>query len=208
MPGIGAASPSIFLVDARHDAQQRGLARAVQAEQADLGAREEREGDVLDDLALGRDDLAHADHRITYWAMVFRACEGAGRLIENRPRCRAGRRPSGGRVPSRRGVERARIDLRVALGEAAEDHPLHRRVARERRTDLAHRDGRRLGERVAVSHPWRSRGTRPSGARAPRRSGAPRGSTPRASRPRPRRRRATPARPRGARAAQGARDRG
>jgi hypothetical protein len=52
------------LVDARHDAEHRRLARAVQAEQADLGARVERERDVLEDLALGRNDLAHANHRV------------------------------------------------------------------------------------------------------------------------------------------------
>jgi hypothetical protein len=51
------------LVDAGHDAQHRRFARAVEAEQADLGAGEEGERDVLDDLALGRDDLAHAVHR-------------------------------------------------------------------------------------------------------------------------------------------------
>ena len=51
------------LVDAGHDLQQRRLARAVQAEHADLGAGEERERDVLEDLALGRNDLAHAVHR-------------------------------------------------------------------------------------------------------------------------------------------------
>src|SRR4029079_15035383 len=39
------------------------LARAVQAEHADLGAGEERERNVLEDLALGRNDLAHAVHR-------------------------------------------------------------------------------------------------------------------------------------------------
>jgi hypothetical protein len=50
------------LVDAGHDAQHGGFAGAVEAEQADLGAGEEGQRDVLDDLALGRDDLAHAEH--------------------------------------------------------------------------------------------------------------------------------------------------
>ena len=62
--GIGIASPSIVLVDAGHDAQQRRLAGAVEAEHADLGAREEGQRDVLEDLALGRNDLAHAVHRV------------------------------------------------------------------------------------------------------------------------------------------------
>ena len=51
-----------FLVGTGHDAQYGGLAGAVQAEQADLGAGEEGQGNVLDDLALGRDDFAHAEH--------------------------------------------------------------------------------------------------------------------------------------------------
>jgi hypothetical protein len=54
----------VLLVDARHDAQHGGLARAIEPQQADLGAGVERDGDVLDDLALGRNDLAHADHGI------------------------------------------------------------------------------------------------------------------------------------------------
>ena len=43
-----------LLVDARHDPQQRGLAGAVQAEHADLGAREEAQGDVAQDDPLRR----------------------------------------------------------------------------------------------------------------------------------------------------------
>jgi len=52
----------VFLLDAGHDLEHGGLARAVEAEQADLGAGEEGQGDVLDDLPLGGDDLAHAEH--------------------------------------------------------------------------------------------------------------------------------------------------
>lgn len=51
------------LVDARHDLEERGLAGAVEAEDADLGAREEREGNVLKNLTLRRDDLPDAVHR-------------------------------------------------------------------------------------------------------------------------------------------------
>ena len=53
-----------LLVDARHDAQQRRLAGAVQAEHADLGAREEAQGDVAQDDALRRHDLADAIHGV------------------------------------------------------------------------------------------------------------------------------------------------
>ena len=50
------------LVQPGHDLEHGGLARAVQAEHADLGAGEKAERDVLEDLALGRNDLAHAVH--------------------------------------------------------------------------------------------------------------------------------------------------
>ena len=51
-------------IDAGHEPQHRRLARAVEAEQADRGAREERQRDVLDDLALRRHDLADAVHGV------------------------------------------------------------------------------------------------------------------------------------------------
>ena len=53
-----------LLVDARHDPQQGGLARAVQAQHADLGAREEAERDVAEDHALRGHDLPDAIHRV------------------------------------------------------------------------------------------------------------------------------------------------
>jgi hypothetical protein len=56
------ASPSISLSTSGHDLEQRGLARAVETEHADLGAGEEAEGDVLEDLSLRRHDLADAIH--------------------------------------------------------------------------------------------------------------------------------------------------
>jgi hypothetical protein len=46
------------LIHPRHDAQQRALSGAVRAEDADLRAGKEREPDALQDLALGRNDLA------------------------------------------------------------------------------------------------------------------------------------------------------
>ena len=49
-------------VDTRHDFQQRGLARTVEAQHADLGAREEREGDVLEDFPLRRHNFAQPMH--------------------------------------------------------------------------------------------------------------------------------------------------
>ncbi|MCY1354895.1 hypothetical protein D9M69_412930 [compost metagenome] len=47
-----------------HDAQQGRLARAVQAEHADLGAREERQGNVLENLTLRGHDLADPVHGV------------------------------------------------------------------------------------------------------------------------------------------------
>src|SRR5690606_4845551 len=52
------------LVDAGHDLQHGRLAGAVEAEQADLGGWEERQRDVLDDLALRRHRLGHAVHGV------------------------------------------------------------------------------------------------------------------------------------------------
>jgi hypothetical protein len=54
----------VVLVDPRHDLQHGGLARAVETQEADLRPGVEGKGDVLEDLALGRNDLAHADHRV------------------------------------------------------------------------------------------------------------------------------------------------
>ncbi|KAF1049442.1 MAG: hypothetical protein GAK34_02062 [Delftia tsuruhatensis] len=52
-----------FLVHPGHDLEQRGLARAVQTQHADLGAREKAERDILQDLPLGRHGLGEVVHR-------------------------------------------------------------------------------------------------------------------------------------------------
>ena len=52
------------LVDAGHDLQQGGLAGAVQAQHADLGAREEAQGNIAQYDALGRHDLANPVHGV------------------------------------------------------------------------------------------------------------------------------------------------
>ena len=66
---VGARLALEVGIDAGHDLEHRGLARAVQAQQADLGAGEERERDVLDDLAFRGNDLAHPVHRedVLHW---------------------------------------------------------------------------------------------------------------------------------------------
>ena len=51
------------LLDAGHDPQQRRLPGAVRPEHADLRAREERERDVVEHLALGPVELGGPDHR-------------------------------------------------------------------------------------------------------------------------------------------------
>ena len=53
-----------ILVDAGHDAQERRLARAVDAEHADLGVGVEGEVDVLEDLPVSRIGLREAAHVI------------------------------------------------------------------------------------------------------------------------------------------------
>ncbi len=52
------------LLYARHDAQQRALAGAVKADDADFGPVEVGEADVAQDLVVGRVGLAHAHHRV------------------------------------------------------------------------------------------------------------------------------------------------
>src|SRR5450830_59044 len=52
-----------LLVDPRHDAEHRRLTRAVEPEDADLGAREEGKINASEDLPLRRDDLPEDLHR-------------------------------------------------------------------------------------------------------------------------------------------------
>ena len=52
-----------LLVHARHDLEQRGFARAIEAEHADLRAREKRQRNVFQNLPLGWHGLGHAVHR-------------------------------------------------------------------------------------------------------------------------------------------------
>ncbi len=54
---------AIVLVDAGHDPQERGLARAVVAEHADLGAGVEGQRDVVEDRLVRRMQLRQAVHR-------------------------------------------------------------------------------------------------------------------------------------------------
>ena len=64
MPSAGQASPTKLLVLARHDPQQRALARAVQAEHADLGAGQKRQPDVLENDVVGLVNLAQPLHGV------------------------------------------------------------------------------------------------------------------------------------------------
>ncbi len=51
-------------VDASHDFQQRGLARTVETQHADLGAGEERQRDVFQDFTLRRHNFAQPMHGV------------------------------------------------------------------------------------------------------------------------------------------------
>jgi len=73
-PGHGDGFAFDFLVHAGHDLQQGGFARAVQAQHANLGAGEEAQGDVFQDLPLGRHGLGDAVHRINvlgHWVLTW-----------------------------------------------------------------------------------------------------------------------------------------
>jgi hypothetical protein len=60
----GPGFPGKFLVDPTHDAQQRRLAGAIDAEHADFGIRVERQIDVFQDLSVARIDLGQILHVI------------------------------------------------------------------------------------------------------------------------------------------------
>ena len=91
--GIGTASPSNSVSTPAMIAQQARLAGAVQAQHADLGAGKERERDVLEDHALGRDDLAHAVHRVDVLSHGVRLPKTAEPALSQ-----AGRRDAGYRT--------------------------------------------------------------------------------------------------------------
>ena len=64
-----------------HDPQQRRLARAVVAEHADLGSRQERQRHVLQHLPVRREDLGQAIHREDVLGRHGRARIGTGNRI-------------------------------------------------------------------------------------------------------------------------------
>ena len=64
MPSAGKASPTKALILACHDAQQAALARPVQAEHADLRARQERQPDVFENDVVGLVNLAQTLHGV------------------------------------------------------------------------------------------------------------------------------------------------
>ena len=72
-PSAAQASPMKSSTLAGHDLEQRRLARAVQADHADLGAREERQRDVLQDLLAPRIGLGELVHVIDVLGVRHRA---------------------------------------------------------------------------------------------------------------------------------------
>ncbi len=72
--GLRTGFPFDLGVDACHDAQQGGFTGAVQTQHADLGAREEAQGDVLENMTLGRHYLAdpvHGVNKLSHWLILF-----------------------------------------------------------------------------------------------------------------------------------------
>jgi hypothetical protein len=61
-------------IHASHDLEQRRFAGAVQPEDADFGARQERQPNVLQDFAAARIDLGEALHYVD----VLVGCHGGG----------------------------------------------------------------------------------------------------------------------------------
>ena len=72
--GLRTGFPFDLGIDACHDAQQGRFTGAVQTQHADLGAREEGEGDVLENMTLGRHYLAdpvHGVNKLSHWLILF-----------------------------------------------------------------------------------------------------------------------------------------
>ena len=63
-PRLRTGFPFDLGIDACHDAQQGGFTGTIQTQHADLGAREEGEGDVFQDMSFGRNNLAHPVHGV------------------------------------------------------------------------------------------------------------------------------------------------
>ena len=61
---ISAGFADEVLLLTRHDLEQRALARAVESEDADLRARQERQPDVFENLGVGRINLPEPLHRV------------------------------------------------------------------------------------------------------------------------------------------------
>jgi hypothetical protein len=132
-----------ILVDAGHDAQQRGLARAVDADDADLHAGQEVQADVLETLLAAGIGLGDAVHVIDVLigchvdASAVWGFRGWAWCIE----C-AGQGQSGGGLPARRiglgvrvrqGFPVARAGMRVGLlgGSFDPAHEGHAHITRE-----------------------------------------------------------------------------
>ena len=73
MPSAAQASPTKSSSSPGHDLEQRRLARAVQADHADLGAGKERQRDVLQDLLAPRIGLGELVHVIDVLGVRHRA---------------------------------------------------------------------------------------------------------------------------------------
>src|SRR5690606_14729863 len=72
-------------IDARHDAKQGGLAGTVQAQHPDLGAGEEGEGNIAQDLPLRGHDLAHSIHRENVLSHIQEIFQGRQTMPDCRP---------------------------------------------------------------------------------------------------------------------------
>ena len=103
-PGLAARG----LLEAGHDAQQGRLAGAVRSQDADLGAVQERERDLLEDLALRAVELVDPVHRVHEFGLGAHGGRIGG------PRTPPARCP--GRPTARRGGGCGRPAARAACG--------------------------------------------------------------------------------------------
>ena len=103
----------VGVVEPRHDLEQRRLAGAVGADDADLGAVQEREGHVVEDdlVAVGLAHVAQGEDVLSHGRRAYGA-RPVGRFAA--PRSRPGGRP--GRRPALRHARRRRPPRRLGVG--------------------------------------------------------------------------------------------
>ena len=137
----------VLFVHSRHDPQQRGFARSVETQHADLGAGKERQGDVAQDDPLRRHHLGHAIHGVDELGHRYVSDrKGRVRMITEAGARRAGL-PI--RRPALHPLRRAESQFPYSPGRRRTDRP----VRFPERPSVRLRPSRSVHERAACARP-------------------------------------------------------